>query len=169
MLPISIRHIEDFRTSGLNGETLGSHKVWSVDQSESERLLGFRPKSGGWAIEYPRTNGTGPAFVRIKPDLPFIDENAAKYLTVKGASNRLFIPTFYGDRELVFGKSQSIIHHHGQPQKDSTRDNFQLMRGSSVIGTAGDSYLTLTRHSKQESPTTSGFPSISAMLPVPMI
>jgi RecA-family ATPase len=51
-----------------------------------------------------------------------------------------------------FGVSQCIIHHHGLPQKDSGRDNFQLMRGSSVLGAAGDSYLSLTRLKKTEPP-----------------
>jgi hypothetical protein len=50
----------------------------------------------------------------------------------------------------TFKIAQVIIHHHGQPQKESGRDNFQLMRGSSVIGAAGDTYLTLTRYSKKE-------------------
>lgn len=43
-----------------------------------------------------------------------------------------------------------IIHHHGTPQKDSEREGFQLIRGSSVIGAYGDSYLTITKYKKNE-------------------
>jgi len=135
MLQISIRHIDEFRASGLTDETLQAHKVWSIDQSECEKLLGFRLKSGGWAIEYPGTNGTGPGFVRIKPDVPFIDENgrAAKYLTAKGAGNRLFIPAFYTEKELRFSKSPIIIT---EGEKKSLK-GAQELKGFVVLGLAG--------------------------------
>jgi len=50
----------------------------------------------------------------------------------------------------IFGITQIIVHHHGQPMKDSGRQGFQLMRGSSALGAFGDSYLTLTRYKKNK-------------------
>jgi len=50
----------------------------------------------------------------------------------------------------IFGITQIVVHHHGQPMKDSGREGFQLMRGSSTLGAFGDSYLTLTRYKKNE-------------------
>ena len=50
----------------------------------------------------------------------------------------------------VFKVAQIIVHHHGKPQKDSGRDGFQLMRGSSVFDAFADTYLTLLPHKKED-------------------
>ncbi len=50
----------------------------------------------------------------------------------------------------VFKVAQIIVHHHGKPQKDSGRDGFQLMRGSSVFDAFADTYLTLLPYKKIE-------------------
>jgi len=135
MLPICIRHINEFRASGLTDKTLQAHKIWSIDQSDAEKILGFGPKSGGWGIEYPGTNGTGPAFIRIKPDVPFTDENGrpAKYLTAKGAGNRLFISAIYTEQELRFSKTPIIITEGEKKALKGAQD----LPGFVVVGLAG--------------------------------
>jgi hypothetical protein len=51
----------------------------------------------------------------------------------------------------AFKVTQIIVHHHGKPSKDtSSRDGFQLMRGSSVFDAFADTYLTVIPHKKDD-------------------
>jgi AAA domain/Domain of unknown function (DUF3854) len=86
-------HKRDLSASGLTDETIADAQLRCGNAAEVKRILGFDAGSG-LIIEYPRTNGTQAAYIRIKPDSPFIgrDRKPAKYLSSKGAGNRLFIP-----------------------------------------------------------------------------
>jgi hypothetical protein len=132
---LNSQHITELQASGLSDETINAHKIRSYDQPEAERILGFKVKSGGWGIEYPGTNGNGPGFIRIKPDVPFVDESGrpAKYLTAKGAGNRLFIPAIYSEKDLKFAKSPIIIT---EGEKKSLK-GAQELHGFVVLGLAG--------------------------------
>ena len=94
-------HIEDLRRSGLSDEFIRLAKFFSVTHQQAAKTLGFDPGSPGLAIPYPNTNGSGPLFIRVKPDKPFRDEGgrAAKYLSAKGGGNRLYVPHIYGKKE----------------------------------------------------------------------
>ena len=94
-------HIEDLRRSGLSDEFIRLAKFFSVTHQQAAKTLGFDSGSPGLAIPYPNTNGSGPLFIRVKPDKPFRDEGgrAAKYLSAKGGGNRLYVPHIYGKKE----------------------------------------------------------------------
>jgi hypothetical protein len=99
-LNLAPQHLNDIQASGLNAELINLANLRSADRVEVTQILGFDAGSGGLVIPYPGTNGTRPAFVRVKPDVPFHDSEgrAAKYLTAKNAGNRLYIPPIYTDR-----------------------------------------------------------------------
>src|SRR5262249_47682102 len=69
-------------------------KLRCATQSEVKQILGFDTHCGGLVIPYPGTNGTRPPFIRVKPDRPFFDRfgKPSKYLSPKGAGNRLYVP-----------------------------------------------------------------------------
>ena len=86
------KHLKDLQASGLREETIRAAGFYSASADQTQKILGFNAGSG-LSIPYPATNGE-PPFIRIKPDQPFSDKNGkiAKYLTRKGAGNRLYIP-----------------------------------------------------------------------------
>src|SRR4051812_14557916 len=94
------QHLQDLKSSGLSDEMIELSACYSIDRAKGKHELTYDPGSDGLAIPYPGTNGNGPAFVRIKPDVPFKDSEGrpAKYLTAKNAGNRLYIPPIYSDR-----------------------------------------------------------------------
>jgi Domain of unknown function (DUF3854) len=132
---LSTRHTSELHASGLSDQTISAHKIRSYDQPEAERILGFKVKSGGWGIEYPGTNGSGTGFIRIKPDVPFIDENGrpAKYLTAKSAGNHLFIPAFYSEKDLKFSKSPFVLTEGEKKSLKGAQD----LHGFVVLALAG--------------------------------
>src|SRR5215510_9108584 len=87
-------HQRDLTSSGLHADCIATAKLRCANPDEVKQILGFDCHSGGLVIEYPGTNGTRPAFTRIKPDRPFLDRHGkpSKYLSPKGAGNRLYIP-----------------------------------------------------------------------------
>jgi hypothetical protein len=93
-LSLAPHHLKDLQGSGISSELMELAKLRSADRTEVTRILGFDAGSGGLLFEYPGTNGTRPAFIRVKPDKPFLDRygKPSKYLSPKGAGNRLYIP-----------------------------------------------------------------------------
>ena len=79
-----LRHLEDFRKSGITDESVAKYDISSFSQDEASEALGFRPLSGGWGIQYP-----GSGFFKFKPDTPFNKES--KYLSPKDTAQVLFI------------------------------------------------------------------------------
>src|SRR5262249_9467337 len=94
-------HIADLRASGLSDDTIRAAGLRCGAHDEVRRILGY-DVGPGLLFEYPGTNGTAAPFIRVKPDRPFKDASGrtAKYLTAKGATNRLYIPTKYDNRVL---------------------------------------------------------------------
>ena len=86
--PLSDRHREDLRRSGLSEETIRAAGLCSADAAAT-RYLGFHD-SAALIIPYPAF----PGYVRIKPDAPRIDAKgrAIKYETLRGGVNHLYIP-----------------------------------------------------------------------------
>jgi hypothetical protein len=85
------RHLDDLRASGLSDETIIADGYSSASAEEVANVLDW-DAGPGMEIEYPTVNGVTP-YARIKPDNPvIINGRHAKYLTPKGAGNRLFIP-----------------------------------------------------------------------------
>jgi hypothetical protein len=89
----------------------------------------------GSSFRTPGTNGTQPAFVRIKPDHPFADEagRVAKYLTAKNVVNRLYVPPIYTER--IF-KDTSIPIIVTEGEKKALK-GAQDLDGFLVLGLAG--------------------------------
>src|SRR5690242_17888714 len=87
-------HKRELAASGLNEDWSEVAKLRCAGRDEVKDILGFDCHSGGLVIEYPGTNGTRAAFTRVKPDRPFLDRygKPSKYLSPKGAGNRLYIP-----------------------------------------------------------------------------
>ena len=56
-----LRHLEDFRKSGISDESVAKYDISSFSQDEASEALGFRPLSGGWGIQYP-----GSGFILTK-------------------------------------------------------------------------------------------------------
>src|SRR5262249_53765515 len=85
----------DLAASGLEQDSITAAKLRCGDRDEVRKILGFDAHCGGMIIEYPGTNGTRASFLRVKPDRPFLDRygKPSKYLSPKGAGNRLYIPS----------------------------------------------------------------------------
>lgn len=92
MNPLESHHLKDLRNSELNDKTIAEAGFTSLTAEETRTILGF-DAGPGWGFEYPSLNG-GPPFIRVKPDKPSKDKDGRpkKYLTAKGAGNRLYIP-----------------------------------------------------------------------------
>jgi hypothetical protein len=86
------RHVTDLKASGLSDETIQLCGLYSASDDQVKAILGFNA-GPGLAIPYRSLNGKN-GFTRIKPNVPFLDRygKPSKYLTPKGAGNRLYIP-----------------------------------------------------------------------------
>lgn len=90
-LPLKEEHMFDLRASGLSDDTLRHTGYRSATADETRKILGFSV-GPGLVIPYTLPEGEAP-FFRVKPDTPpVLDGKPAKYLTPKGAGNRLFVP-----------------------------------------------------------------------------
>jgi P4 family phage/plasmid primase-like protien len=87
-------HLADLRSSGLTDKTIRDAGFRSLTAVEVRQILNGRNVGPGLEIPYPAADGVA-AFSRVKPDTPVAgrDGKTAKYLTVAGAGNRLFVPT----------------------------------------------------------------------------
>jgi hypothetical protein len=132
---LSDRHIQELRGSGLTDETIRAAGPYSGTKEKVEAVLGFSVFSGGLCYPYPGTNGSGPAFTRVKPDVPFKDAGGkiAKYLTAKNAGNRLYIPPFYSERHF---KDSRIPVISTEGEKKALK-GAQDLEGFIVLGLAG--------------------------------
>ena len=101
------QHLADLRRSGLTDGTIRALKFYSATREEAAEILSFSVDSDCLAFPFYSHNGQTP-FVRFKPDVPFVnaDGKPAKYLSPKGADNRLYIPRQTG---LVFGDAHAPL------------------------------------------------------------
>lgn len=94
-LTILPNHLDDLRGSGLSDATISAAGIRSISQEEAKRIIGFDPRCGGWAIDFPLWDSPNlwPLTI-VKPDISyeFPDGRKAKYLMPKGAKHRLYIP-----------------------------------------------------------------------------
>lgn len=100
-LRLTERHLADLQSSGLSEATIRAAGLYSIDDREAQRL-GFGQAGPGLLFPYLSRNGEAP-FYRLKPDVPRAgkDGRPAKYLTVKGAGNRLYLPPTLPARALT--------------------------------------------------------------------
>jgi P4 family phage/plasmid primase-like protien len=93
-LALQPHHLVDLRSSGLTDKTIRAAGFRSLTAVEVRQILNGRNVGPGLEIPYPAADGVA-AFSRVKPDTPVAgkDGKTAKYLTVSGAGNRLFVPT----------------------------------------------------------------------------
>lgn len=89
---LSQRHRQELEASGLSDATIRAGGFYSATPEQVKEILGF-PAGPGLAIPYANLNGKS-AFTRIKPNTPFLDRygRPSKYLSPKGAGNRIYIP-----------------------------------------------------------------------------
>lgn len=106
-------HRQNLELSGLTAETIASAGIYSASAEESKRL-GFGDAGSGMVIPYPSLNGQ-PDFDRLRPDNPWVDKKGrpAKYLTVKGAGNRLYIPSTMA-QEILSDPNQFLLLTEGE-------------------------------------------------------
>jgi len=86
-------HAADLKRSGLSDETIQSSGIYSADAEETRRLLGF-DVGAGMVIPYPgEWLRDDLPYCQVKPDTPpILDGKPAKYVTPKGAGNRIYVP-----------------------------------------------------------------------------
>ena len=109
--PLHANHLADLRASGLCDETIRAAGLCSAPAAAT-RLLGFHD-SPALIIPY----ACHPGYVRIKPDLPRVDNNgrAIKYETPRGGSNHLYIPCRTRQRLMGMGqRAETIIITEGE-------------------------------------------------------
>ncbi len=128
-------HLEDLRGSGLSDEFIRLARFHSVSRQEATRILGFDPGCGGLAFPYVGTNGSGPQFIRFKPDKPFRDERGreAKYLSPKGARNRLYVPPHYTKKERL-DKECPVILTEGEKKAAKAAQELPGFVGVALAG-----------------------------------
>jgi hypothetical protein len=75
----------------LTDVTIEAAGLWSASAEQVAELLGFDPHSAGLVIPYQHPRTEKVALNRVRPDYPpIIGQKPAKYLSPKGASNRLY-------------------------------------------------------------------------------
>jgi len=87
-------HVQDFKDSGLTDATIEVAGFFSVSRVDArKKILGFDPKSDGWAIKYPSRMGI-PDLYEFKCDVPLEgpDGKTRKYLHPLGSQNKMYIP-----------------------------------------------------------------------------
>jgi hypothetical protein len=88
---LSFEHREALRRRGLTDVTIEAAGLWSASAEQVAELLGFDPHSAGLVIPYQHPRTEKVALNRVRPDYPpIIGQKPAKYLSPKGASNRLY-------------------------------------------------------------------------------
>jgi RecA-family ATPase len=90
---LSDDHMKQILRRGLTSNTATVGALWSGLSHQVEELLGFNAHSGGIVLPY-RHPLTGEIVLnRVRPDRPpIIGGKGAKYLSPKGAENRLYFP-----------------------------------------------------------------------------
>ena len=86
-------HFRQMLRRGFKRETIEAAGLWSAIPEQATELLGFNPHSAGVVFSY-RNPFTGEIVLpRFRPNIPpIIGNKAAKYLSPKGATNRLYFP-----------------------------------------------------------------------------
>jgi energy-coupling factor transporter ATP-binding protein EcfA2 len=125
-------HLKDLASSGLSMLAILKSGAFSIGRRDATVILGFDPGCGGLAFPYPSANGK-PPFVRIKPDTPFRgkDGKDARYLTPKGASNRLYLSHTL-DPAVLLDASVPLIITEGEKKAIKS-----IAEGFPCVGLAG--------------------------------
>ena len=87
-------HLEALQKRGITQETAEAAGLYSASMEDVRRVLNFNStNSPGLAIPFIHPSTSATVMVRIKPDRPpIIDGKEAKYLSPKGAGNRIYFP-----------------------------------------------------------------------------
>lgn len=105
--PLSDVHLQHLHEWGLTDATIYAARLWSASAQQVAELLGFNPGSGGIVIPYVHPFSRQVVLNRVRPDRPpVIGGKQAKYLSPKGARNRLYFPP--GAREWIGDPSVPI-------------------------------------------------------------
>lgn len=106
---LSEAHRRELQQSGLTPETIAASKIYTAFAEQVAAILKFTA-GPGMVIPYPNFNGNGE-FRRVKPNTPFVDRygRAAKYLTTKGAGNRIYVPPGITPQQLADHKIALFI------------------------------------------------------------
>jgi hypothetical protein len=92
MTGLNPQHRNDLLRSGLNDVTIAQSNIYSGTVDDIADVLDRKDLGAGMIIPYPTLHGSA-RFARVKPDHPpHNNGRPAKYLTAKGAGNRLYIP-----------------------------------------------------------------------------
>ena len=86
-------HVKQMLRRGLKSKTIEAAGLWSALPHQAEELLGFNPHAGGIVIPFFHPFTGEVPLSRVRPDRPpLIGGKPAKYLSQKGAQNRLYFP-----------------------------------------------------------------------------
>lgn len=111
--PLSEAHLRHLHDRGLTDATIEAASLWSANVAQVAELLGFNPGSGGIVIPYFHPLTGQVVLNRVRPDRPpIIGGKAAKYLSPRGAGNRLYFPP--GAREWIADPSVPIGFTEGE-------------------------------------------------------
>ena|SRR5688572_17204869 len=104
---LSASHLAALRKRGLTDATIQEAGLWSANEQQVAEILHFDPGTEGIVIPYYHPITGEVVMNRIRPDrLPVIGGKAAKYLSPRGAGNRLYFPP--GAREWIIDPSIPI-------------------------------------------------------------
>lgn len=113
MTEVCSKHRAELEGSGLSTETVTAAGLYCANADEVRGVLGF---DAGPGLVFPFASMNGhPPFSRVKPDEPFLgrDSKPAKYLSPKGAGNRLYIPPMI-PRENLASKRIPLVITEGE-------------------------------------------------------
>ncbi len=97
---LSDAHLRHLHDRGLTDATIEAAGLWTASAEQVAEILGFNPGSGGIVIPYFHPLNGQVVLNRVRPDRPpIIGGKPAKYLSPRGAGNRLYFPP--GAREWI--------------------------------------------------------------------
>ena len=106
-------HQRQMARRGITLETAEAAGLWSATADQVADILGFNPKSGGLVIPYFHPLTGQVVLNRVRPDRPpTINNKPAKYLSPRGAGNRLYFPP--GAKEWIGDPSVPIGFTEGE-------------------------------------------------------
>ena len=128
-------HLLDLGRSGLSANTITAARLRSIDRASLTQILGFDPRCGG--LIFPYFIGGETVLVRVKVDSPyqpFGRKKPAKYLTPRGATNRLYVPPNLSGECLTDASIPLIIAEGEKKALKAVQEGFPCVFYAGIAG-----------------------------------